>query len=147
MARFAAAFPPSPCSRPVGAQFEVLASRVAQRKAVLLVAPVPCLRILAFVAIMSITASAPAQSPDAERRFREWATERVEVLAKNRDPAKRAEAAEYLGSFTYPDVIAALAAALADPDARVRAAAAGSLWDSGKASEAARPALLRALDD
>jgi len=107
----------------------------------------PRLRVLAFVAMMSITVSTSAQSPEAERQFRQWATERVEVLSKNRDPAKRAEAAEYLGSFTYPDVIAALAAALADPDARVRAAAAGSLWDSGKASEPARGALLRALDD
>jgi HEAT repeat protein len=114
---------------------------------VLRFAHLACLRILGVVAVMSTAMSALAQSPDAERQFRKWATERVEMLSGSRDAAKRAEAAEYLGSFTYPDVIAALAAALQDPDARVRAAAAGSLWASGKASEPARTALLRALDD
>ena len=43
-----------------------------------------------------------------------------------------AGAADYLGGFKYPDVIAALDAALGDPDARVRAAAAGALWKIGK---------------
>ena len=105
------------------------------------------LRLPVIVAMMALAMPVPAQSPDAERQFRAWATERVEVLSRHRDAARRAEAAEYLGSFTYPDVIAALAAALQDADARVRAAAAGALWESGKASESARPALLRALDD
>jgi HEAT repeat protein len=106
-----------------------------------------CVRIFGVVAMMAIAMSVTAQGPDAERQFRKWASERVDMLTTHRDPARRAEAAEYLGSFTYPDVIAALAAALEDPDARVRAAAAGSRWESGQASLSARASLVRALDD
>ena len=113
----------------------------------LLSARVACLRAIGVIAIASITTSAGAQSADAERQFRQWATERMQVLSGDADPAKRAEAADYLASFAYPDVIAALAAALGDGDARVRAAAAGSLWESGKSSSPARTQLVRALDD
>ena len=88
-----------------------------------------------------------AQSDNAQRMFRKWADERLAVLAQDRSPEKRADAAEYLGGFEYPDVIAALAAALRDPDARVRAAAAGALWKTGKPSEPARASLVSALDD
>ena len=90
--------------------------------------------------------AAQAQS-DAERTFRKWADEKVQVLAKDRNADKRADAAEYLGGYDYPDVIAALAVALGDPDPRVRAAAAGALWKSGKASEPARASLMKSLDD
>ena len=89
------------------------------------------------MAIALVVRPVGAQS-DAERMFRKWADERLQVLAKDRNAGERAKAAEYLGGFHYPDVIVALDAALGDPDARVRAAAAGALWKSGKAAEPAR---------
>jgi HEAT repeat protein len=104
-------------------------------------------RLICATAVATIALPVAAQSRDAERQFREWANERVQVLARSRDPAKRLDAAEYLGGFTDADVIAALDAALDDSDARVRAAAAGSLWESGKASEPARAHLVRAMND
>lgn len=104
------------------------------------------LRIVFAILVATTAMPVHAQSADAERQFRQWATESVEALT-SRDADKRLEAARYLGSYTYPDVIAALATALSDTDARVRAAAAGSLWESGKASAPARPQLVRALDD
>ncbi len=103
-------------------------------------------RIVGFLLFAWVALSARAQS-DAERTFRKWADEHVQVLQKDRNAGERIKAAEYLGGFEYPDVIKALDAALADPDSRVRAAAAGALWKSGKASEPARPHLLQALDD
>jgi HEAT repeat protein len=103
-------------------------------------------RIIGFLAIALVALSVRAQT-DAERMFRKWADERVQVLAKDRNAAEREKAAEYLGGFEYPDVIAALDAALSDPDARVRAAAAGALWKSGKVAEPARAHLVQALDD
>ena len=103
-------------------------------------------RLLLSVVCFTATVTAHAQS-DAERTFRKWADEKVQVLVKDRSADERAKAAEYLGGFEYPDVIAALAAALSDPDPRVRAAAAGALWKSGKVSEPARARLVIALDD
>jgi HEAT repeat protein len=103
-------------------------------------------RIIGALAIALLAFSVRAQS-DAERMFRKWADERVQVLAKDRNAAEREKAAEYLGGSRYPDVIAALDAALSDPDARVRAAAAGALWKSGKVAEPARAHLVQALDD
>lgn len=84
---------------------------------------------------------------DSEKMLRKWADESLQVLAKDSSADERTKAAEYLGGFNYPDVIAALGAALADPEARVRAAAAGALWKSGKAAEPARASLQKALDD
>ena len=96
---------------------------------------------------MALLAFSVRAQSDAERMFRKWADERVQVLAKDRNAAEREKAAEYLGGSRYPDVIAALDAALSDPDARVRAAAAGALWKSGKVAEPARAHLVQALDD
>ena len=103
-------------------------------------------RTIGLLVLALVALSARAQS-DAERTFRKWADEHVQVLQKDRNAGERIKAAEYLGGFEYPDVIKALDAALADPDSRVRAAAAGALWKSGKASEPARAHLLQALDD
>ncbi len=101
-----------------------------------------------FAAMVLVAATAAqAQSDSAEKTFRKWATERVDVLRKSRNVDERTNAAEYLGGFEYPDVVTALDAALADPDSRVRAAAAGALWKTGKASEPARANLIKALDD
>ena len=104
------------------------------------------IRIVGVLAMALLAFSVRAQS-DAERMFRKWADERVQILAKDRNAAEREKAAEYLGGSKYPDVIAALDAALSDPDARVRAAAAGALWKSGKVAEPARMHLVQALDD
>lgn len=102
---------------------------------------------LCVLASALIAMSAHAQSDSAEKMFRKWADERVEVLRKSRNGDERVNAAEYLGGFKYPDVIAALDTVLGDPDPRVRAAAAGSLWKSGEAAEPARANLVKALDD
>jgi HEAT repeat protein len=104
------------------------------------------IRIVGVLAMVLLAFSVRAQS-DADRMFRKWADERVQILAKDRNAAAREKAAEYLGGSRYPDVIAALDAALSDPDPRVRAAAAGALWKSGKVAEPARAHLVQALDD
>jgi HEAT repeat protein len=103
-------------------------------------------RIIGLLVFALFALSARAQS-DAERTFHKWADEHVQILQKDRNAGERIKAAEYLGGFEYPNVIQALDAALADPDSRVRAAAAGALWKSGKASEPARAHLAQALDD
>jgi HEAT repeat protein len=111
------------------------------------VSPALAQRVLVFfLAVGSLTPTARGQS-DAERTFRTWADEHVEVLLNNRNPRDRAQAADYLGGFEYANVIAALGAALADPDAQVRAAAAGALWKSGQVSAPTRAQLTLALDD
>ena len=92
-----------------------------------------------------VLASCPVLADtEAERTFRKWAVERMEILRKDKDPVQRAEAAAYLGTYKEPDVIAALGAALSDPDARVRAAAAGSLWAAEKAADPAPAVVVRA---
>src|SRR3982751_3087661 len=109
-----------------------MSNRAHRRNIVPAPARIRWLRNLVVIVMASIASGAIAQSPGAERQFRQWASDSVEVLSKSRDAAKRTEAAQYLGSFTYPDV---------------RAAAAGALWDSGKASEPARSRLIHALED
>jgi HEAT repeat protein len=66
---------------------------------------------------------------------------------KHRDPERRAEAAETLGSFKYEGAVPALADALKDKDEWVRVEAASALWDIGEASAPAIPALQQALQD
>lgn len=100
-----------------------------------------------LIAALAFAACCVFADTEAERTFRKWAVERMEILRKDKDPVQRAQAAAYLGSYRDFDVIAALGVALADPDARVRAAAAGSLWSAGKAAEPARASLMKALDD
>jgi hypothetical protein len=77
-------------------------------------------RIIGFLAIALVAFSVRAQT-DAERMFRKWADEHVQVLAKDRNATEREKAAEYLGDFEYPDVIAALAESDPDPDVRAEA--------------------------
>ena len=100
-----------------------------------------------LILALAFAMSAASAETDAQRTFRKWAVEKMEILRKEKDPVERAEAAAYLGSYKDLDVIAALGVALADPDARVRAAAAGSLWSAGQAAEPARANLVRALED
>ena len=84
---------------------------------------------------------------DPDKIMAQGVKEKLEEVASGRDPKVRAAAAEWLGGRSTPDVIAALATALADRDAKVRQAAASALWESGKASEPARSKLLAALED
>lgn len=88
------------------------------------------------------TLAASAQS-DEEKLVREHA----KTLAKDRDASDRADAARWLGGRKSPEAVAALAAALSDPDAAVRQAAASALWDTGRDAAAAKPALEKALGD
>lgn len=71
----------------------------------------------------------------------------VKTLAKDKDPKERASAAHWLGGRKQPAAVAALAAALSDPDATVRQAAASALWDTGKDAAAAKPELQKTLAD
>ena len=84
---------------------------------------------------------------DPDKIEAQWVKEKLEAVVNDRDPKERAAAAEWLGGRKTPEAIAALAAALADRDSKVRQAAAGALWKSEKASEPARPQLLQALND
>ena len=94
-----------------------------------------------------VMASTAAAQGRAEPMFRKWADESVRTLKDSRSADARAKAAEYLGGFEYPEAVEALQAALRDPDATVRAAAASALWKTGEPARAARPALVAALDD
>ena len=82
---------------------------------------------------------------DAEKKFREWETAKLQVLASDRDAKERAAAAEYLGGSKAGDVITALGAALSDVDPRVRTAAAAALWKSEKSAAPARAQLLKEI--
>ncbi len=88
--------------------------------------------------------SAPAASAFDEDSL---IKDHVKTLAKDKDPKERASAAHWLGGRKQPVAVAALAAALSDPDATVRQAAASALWDTGKDAAAAKPELQRALAD
>ncbi len=84
---------------------------------------------------------------DPDKIHAQWRKDKIEAVAKHRDAKERAAAAEWLGGGKEPEVIAALAAALSDGDAKVRQAAASALWKSEKAAEPARAQLSAALND
>lgn len=94
-----------------------------------------------------VMASTAAAGASADPVFRKWADESMRTLRDSRSADARAKAAEYLGGFEHPEAVDALQAALRDPDAKVRAAAASALWKTGEPARAARPALVAALDD
>jgi HEAT repeat protein len=73
----------------------------------------------------------------------------LRALARHRDPALRAGAVLALGSsrFASEGDIALIAAAVSDPNVRVRAAAVGALGRLGPPAAAAVPALVAALSD
>ena len=97
----------------------------------------------AIGALCLLAAAAAGAQSDEEKLVREHA----KTLAKDRDASDRANAAHWLGGRKNPEAVAALAAALSDPDAAVRQAAASALWDTGKDAAAAKPALEKALGD
>ncbi len=63
----------------------------------------PWVRIIGLLVFALLALSARAQS-DAERTFRKWADEHVQILQKDRNAGERIKAAEYLGGFEYPNV-------------------------------------------
>jgi len=97
----------------------------------------------AIGALCLLAALAAGAQTEEEKLVREHA----KILAKDRDAGDRAEAARWLGGRKSPEAVAALAAALSDPDAAVRQAAASALWETGKDAAAAKPALEKALAD
>ena len=82
----------------------------------------------------------------ASRQMEAWKKERIQTLARDRDPQKRLEALEGL-SYNDDDGIVAIAGALGDADARVRRAAASKLWSAEKRAEPYRAELVKRLDD
>jgi HEAT repeat protein len=106
-------------------------------------------RILILVAALAVC---PAFAifgieTDPDKIDAQWMKEKLEAIAHDRDPDERVAAARFLGGRDTPEAIAALARALSDPDARVRRAAAGGLWETGEAARPAQPQLMKALDD
>jgi len=101
----------------------------------------------AFAAQSALAINIFGIETDPDKMDESWKKEKIEALANDSDPKERIEAARYLGGNEDPDAVAALAAALADRDARVRQAAASGLWKTGKKAQAAKPQLLTALDD
>ena len=86
-----------------------------------------------------------ARSEDAVQKD---VAETAKKLAKSKKVEERADAAGHLGRMRpQPEAVPPLVAALADPAAEVRKAAAGALWKLHKLAEPARPALRKALDD
>jgi len=108
-----------------------------------------------IVILLLAFAASPASGFDLEKWVNklgdgmeaDYERERLEILFKSDNPRERARAAEWLGIRKGPHIVEALGAALSDRDARVREIAASSLWEKGKEAEAARPQLLKALDD
>lgn len=105
---------------------------------------------------MLLVAAACAALPAAPQGFidrmvrdqqAEWQKERLEALEKDPDPRKRVEAADSFAGRNDPESLAALARALGDRDAKVRAAAASGLWRGGDKAAPHRAALQKALDD
>jgi len=70
-----------------------------------------------------------------------------EQALRDPSPTVRSRGAEALGKRSGPEVVAALAGALKDPDDDVRLNASVGLWNQGPEATAAVPALLDALDD
>ncbi len=96
---------------------------------------------LAVVAVACLSLGAGALRADSE------GDKRIKDL-KHRDPVRRIEAAEFLGSTKYYDAAPALAEALGkDREPDVRAAAARALWDLGVAANDYLPQLRVALGD
>lgn len=71
----------------------------------------------------------------------------IKNLQKSKNVEERVDAAEYLGGFEDPAAIEALAQALSDRSYEVQEAAASALWHTGEKAVAAKPALLKALQE
>ena len=73
--------------------------------------------------------------------------QRMTKQLRSRDVAERVDAADTLGKIKIPEAVAPLGTALADQDARVRQAAASSLWELSDIAKDAIPALRKMLSD
>ena len=71
----------------------------------------------------------------------------TKTIARNRDAAKRKDAAKSLGQIPLPASVPPLIEALSDKAESVRAAAANSLWKISEQADPARSALRQALND
>ena len=80
-------------------------------------------------------------------KLRAKALERYVKDLGSRNVETRRDAARGLSGYEEPQAVAALASALGDAEEGVREAAASSLWETGAAGAAARPALEQVLDD
>jgi HEAT repeat protein len=105
------------------------------------------LLLLMALAVALLGSPMPAAADDTLDKLQARALERYLKDLGSRYPETRRDAAEGLGGYEEAQAVAALAGALSDEDAGVRAAAAGSLWETGEEAAAARPALERALTD
>ena len=90
--------------------------------------------------LLAVALAAPAPAADDVQKL-------VKTLTRDKSADDRARAAERLGDLKAVEAVPALAAALKDKDARVRAYAAGALLDIGEPAASAKPALQEALLD
>jgi hypothetical protein len=105
------------------------------------------LLLLMALAVALLGSPMPAAADDTLDKLQARALERYLKDLGSRNAETRRDAADGLGGYEEAQAVAALAGALADEDAGVRQAAAGSLWETGEAAAAARPTLERALTD
>jgi HEAT repeat protein len=105
------------------------------------------LLLLAALAVALLGAPPPAAADDTLDKLQARALERYLKDLGSRSAETRRDAADGLGGYEEAQAVAALAGALSDEDSGVREAAAGSLWETGEAAAAARPALERVLTD
>jgi HEAT repeat protein len=98
---------------------------------------------IALVVLGLLGAAAPAQAESSKER----AAKLMKKLATDKKPEVRADAAKQLGDLGAWDDVPALAAALKDPSAEVRAGAAYALVELKDKAKDAVPALKEALGD
>ncbi len=108
--------------------------------------------LLMGVSILLLLAFLPTGSlaETMEERRRLSLQQDTKTIARSRDPIERRDAAKHLSYLPFTESIPPLLDALADGDARVRKAAASSLWtlsDQAKQAAAAESALRQALQD
>jgi HEAT repeat protein len=99
--------------------------------------------IPAALGVALLLAAPPVQADSPKER----AQKLMKTLAKDKDPQKRADAAESLGDMGAWDAVPALAAALKDPSADVRIAATYGLTKLKEHAKDAVPALKEVLAD
>jgi HEAT repeat protein len=80
------------------------------------------------------------------KQMERWKKEKIQTLARDRDPEARLEALNGL-SYTDDDAVMAFRRRAVRPRSRVRQAAASKLWSAEKRAEPYRPQLEKALED
>ena len=105
------------------------------------------MRTSIVVALAAVVLAAGAPAARAADDPHQEAQKLIKKLAKEKDPRFRAMAARDLGRLKVPEAVPALAAALKDKDASVRADSAKALREMGEAAADAKPELQEALLD